>query len=154
MFFTLLVGISAVLFVTGLAVAYHRAPTRARCPKCDGATRTVVSPFWLRWTAPRLVMRWCPRCSWQGLGRAGPERIEGQKIAHDSGFHWGAERLPVDFGFVWRAPPDSARSPAPPDHPSGFRFGPTLGNAAVEWGDDERQPPPAVGKQGRTGPGG
>jgi hypothetical protein len=55
----------------------------------------------------------------------GPEWVPGHPAAHGSGFYWGDERLPVDFGFRF-APPvqeEDGEAPAePPAHPSGFRF--------------------------------
>jgi hypothetical protein len=122
---TLLVGISIALVTTIAAVAYQRAPTRARCPECGGATEAVMAPYWLRRTAPRLQGKWCPRCSWEGLGRTGPEWVKGRRVSHDSGFHWGSVRFPEDFGFQWHSRPAPASGGEPPHHPSGFRFGTT-----------------------------
>jgi hypothetical protein len=58
------------------------------------------------------------------MGRVGPEWIPGHPAAHGSGFYWGDERFPVDFGFRFAPPPPPpADVPAePPAHPSGFRF--------------------------------
>lgn len=131
---TLLAGIAATLFVTGVAVAYQRAPTWIRCPECGGATQPVRAPYLLRKTAPRLQGRWCPQCSWEGLGRVGPEWVSGRRVAHDSGFHWGDQRLPEDFGFQWRPLPEPAPGAEPPHHPSGFRFSTTAG------GETAREP--------------
>ena len=68
-------------------------------------------------------MRWCAFCSWEGIGRRGPEIVPGRKVAHDSGFHWGAEETEPDGGFQWAAAPEPVPTPEPPHHPSGFRFG-------------------------------
>jgi hypothetical protein len=124
----IVIGIVVALVATALVVAAQRAPTRLRCPECGAATQAVVPPPLLRRAAPGVQIRWCPSCSWEGLGRAGPEWVSGRRIAHDSGFHWGAERFPEDFGFRWRPLRDLGGAGAMPsaDHPSGFRF------AAVE----------------------
>lgn len=123
---TIFAGIAVAALLTAMAVVYQRAPTRVRCPECGGATQPVMAPQWLRKAAPRLQGRWCPQCSWEGLGRVGPEWVSGRLIAHDSGFHWGDERLPMDFGFRWRPLPEARPTGRPtrqvPDHPSGFRF--------------------------------
>lgn len=167
---TLLIGTLAALLLTGVVVAYQRAPTRVRCPECGATTKAVMAPSWLHRAAPNLHVRWCPRCSWEGLGRAGPEWISGRKIAHDSGFHWGEERLPVDFGFRWRPLPEERYTDEMPDHPSGFRFGgppdPAQGRAKAHpsgfgWRQDEAtgdgapDAPPTLGASSgarRSGP--
>ena len=128
---TLLAGILVAFVATTLAAAWRRAPTRMSCPRCGGRTESVRAPLWVRKAAPDLAMRWCPSCSWEGMGRVGPEWVPGHPAAHGSGFFWGDERLPVDFGFRFAAPPAEGEGevPAePPAHPSGFRFAgdPTL----------------------------
>lgn len=121
---TLLAGLLVAFVATTLAAAWRRAPTRVACPECGGKTESVRAPLWVRKAAPGLALRFCPSCSWEGMGRAGPEWIPGHPAAHGSGFYWGDERLPVDFGFRFAEPPaGEAEEPvAPPSHPSGFRF--------------------------------
>ena len=46
-------------------------------------------------------------------------------MAHGSGFRWGADRLPEDFGFRFAPSLDEAEAPVPaepPAHPSGFTW--------------------------------
>lgn len=121
---TLLTGILVAFVASTLAAAWRRAPTRAACPKCGGRTEAVRAPLWVRKAAPDLTLRWCPSCEWQGMGRVGPEWVPGHPAAHGSGFYWGDERMPVDFGFRFAPPPpvDGEEPPEPPAHPSGFRF--------------------------------
>jgi len=104
---------------TTLAAAWRRAPTRARCPACGKPTNAVRPPFWMRQVAPGLMLRWCPACSWEGVGRR-PSR-------HRAEFVWGRERFPADFGFRFACGlPDAEPTVAePPTHPSGFRFAAT-----------------------------
>ena len=61
------------------------------------------------------------------MGRQGAEAIPGKPMAHDSGFRWGTDRLPEDFGFRFApSAEEGAVAPAdPPAHPSGFRFAAT-----------------------------
>lgn len=117
------VGILALAAVVVAGLAYHRAPTRLTCPTCAGPTSAVRPPGVLGRT-PGVTWRWCAGCGWQGMGRNGPDWRPGRKVAHDSGFHWGDERLPEDFGFRWRlrAEQSEAAHEEPPHHPSGFRF--------------------------------
>ncbi|HSG48395.1 MAG TPA: hypothetical protein VLA43_11320, partial [Longimicrobiales bacterium] len=119
---TLLVGIMAAFVATTLAAALRRAPTRTRCPQCGEATVSIQPEAWLLKRIPDVRLRWCKACSWQGWGRHGAEWIPGHPSAHDSGFHWGDERFPEDWGFRFarREPPKAAAEP--PHHPSGFRF--------------------------------
>jgi len=122
---TLLAGILVAFVATTLAAAWRRAPTRTSCPQCGGRTESVRAPLWMRKAAPDRSLRWCPSCSWEGMGRVGPEWVPGHPAAHGSGFFWGDERLPVDFGFKFAFPPaaEDDQAPAePPAHPSGFRF--------------------------------
>jgi hypothetical protein len=114
------IAILCATAVTVVVAGYSRAPTRALCPECEGPTQVVLLPPVLR--KNRFVhMRWCPGCSWEGLGRNGPEWIRGRRLAHRSGFHWGRARFRSDFGFQFR--PQVPSSTLPPHHPSGFRFG-------------------------------
>lgn len=107
------------------AVTYHRAPTRIRCPECGSRTQAVLPRPGLRLLTRWLVFRWCPVCTWEGVGRVGPERIPGRPAAHASGFHWNPQDLAEDLGFQWATREASAEDPSqPPDHPSGFRFAP------------------------------
>ncbi len=91
-------------------------------------------------------MRWCPSCSWEGVGRVGPEWVPGHPAAHRSGFYWGDERFPVDFGFRFAPPADGKQGEAPaepPAHPSGFRFAggaPAPAPEHFRWAEP-RQPP-------------
>lgn len=146
MLFVILIGIAALATVVVSGIAYHRAPTRITCPTCAGATSSVRPPGVLGRT-PGVTWRWCAACGWQGVGRNGPDWRPGRKVAHDSGFHWGRERLPEDFGFRWRPRPEGdAPAPAePPHHPSGFRFGSsssaTSGHGKDAPGDAGAQPP-------------
>ncbi len=160
---TLLLGILVAFVATTLAAAYRRAPTRMRCPACGAKTESVQAPIWMRKAVPDLTVRWCPDCSWEGVGRAGPEWVPGHPAAHDSGFFWGEDRLPVDFGFRFaEAPAQPEAAPSePPAHPSGFRFSQTPPATApahpsgFTWSDDGQadgantsaahSPPPAPG---------
>lgn len=118
----LLAGVLAAFLITTFVAALQRAPTRLRCPECAGDTQPVEAPRWLRQGATRMVMRWCPACSWEGIGRVGAEWVPGRRTAHESGFHWGDERLPEDFGFRFAPAPEVLADAEPPHHPSGFRF--------------------------------
>lgn len=124
----LLVGILAAFFAVTLAAGLGRAPTWARCPSCRASTKSVELPSWLRGAAPGLRVRWCPTCGWEGVGREGAEVAPGHPVAHGSGFRWGEDRLPEDFGFRFAgaetpvSPVPEESPPPPPAHPSGFRF--------------------------------
>lgn len=122
MTFVLLSGILVAFLATTLAAAWQRAPTNLRCPTCGEDTQPVQMPNWLRNRASTLVLRWCPACSWEGVSRVGADWVPGRPMAHDSGFHWGDERLPEDFGFTFAATPEMIPAEEPPHHPSGFRF--------------------------------
>jgi hypothetical protein len=142
MILSIAIGIIAAAVVTSAVAAFSRAPTRCRCPECGSATSVVLLPPVLR-RNEFVHLRWCTACQWEGLGRNGPEWVEGHQVAHDSGFHWGEKGFEADFGFRFRrqqppepAPPHHvsgfrfANDPvptAPPQHPSGFRFGPDPG---------------------------
>lgn len=115
----LIIGVFATAAVTLAVAAFSRAPTRARCPECRGHTEVVLLPPVLR-RNQFVHMRWCPSCSWEGLGRNGPEWVRGRRIAHRSGFHWGRARFQSDFGFRFRRMVQEDQ--LPPHHPSGFRF--------------------------------
>lgn len=97
----LLIGGVTALLAALAAWAWHRLPTRRRCPRCDGPTARVAAPRVLAVGEGLAGRRWCMRCGWEGLGREGPEWTPGKPAAHDSGFRWGEERLPRDFGFHW-----------------------------------------------------
>lgn len=120
MLLALVFGLTAVLITVIAGAVYREAPSRVECPACGGPTSLVRPPLLLRRTQV-VHWRWCAGCGWEGMARPGPEWIPGRPVAHDSGFHWGRERLPEDFGFMWRMPGPPAAAP-PPHHPSGFRF--------------------------------
>lgn len=101
---TLVAGILVAFLAVTLASALRRAPTRVLCPSCGETTKRLKPPLWFRKAVPGMSVRWCPSCSWEGVGRDGPEWIPGHPAAHDSGFHWGEERLPPDFGFRFGDP--------------------------------------------------
>lgn len=136
---TLAIGVLVTFVATTAVVAWRTAPTRARCPRCGQATAAVKPPLWFSRAAPGFKLRWCAACSWQGMGREGPELTPGRPVAHDSGFRWGSDRFPPDFGFRFaESLPGGAHAgeetPSPaPDHPSGFRFAGTR-TAAFQWG--------------------
>ncbi len=115
MTFVLLTGALVSFLVTTLVAAVRRAPTRLRCPRCRGKTEAVQAP---RWLGRSFVTRWCPNCSWEGIGRVGAEWVPGRPVSHSSGFHWGEERLPEDFGFCF-AQREATQARA---HPSGFNW--------------------------------
>ena len=119
---TLLIGTLAAFVATTLAAALRRAPTHTRCPACGEATVAVQPEAWLLNRMPDVLLRWCQACSWEGWGRNGAEWIPGHPAAHDSGFYWGEERFPEDFGFRFAGRRPNATPSAPPRHPSGFRF--------------------------------
>ncbi len=123
MILTFALGFITTATVALAAVTYRRAPTRARCPECGSRTQAVLPRRGFGLLTRWLVFRWCPVCTWEGVGRVGPERIPGRPAAHVSGFHWSAHDLQQDLGFRWAThePPGEAPS-RPPDHPSGFRF--------------------------------
>jgi hypothetical protein len=122
MTFPLVVGTLAAFVAVTLAAALRRAPTRTRCPECGKATLPVQPEAWLLKRIPDVRLRWCRACNWQGWGRNGAEWVPGHPAAHDSGFHWGDDRFPEDFGFRFARQPEQEAPAAPPDHPSGFRF--------------------------------
>jgi hypothetical protein len=146
MTFALLTGILAAFLLSTVAFAMKRAPTRLRCPECGHPTDAIQGPEWLRRGLPSVRFRWCSACGWEGVGREGPHWVPGQRIAHDSGFHWGDERTPPDFGFRFARPPEQTMADTPPDHPSGFRFG---DDGRDLQGDD----PPGFSWSRRTGRG-
>ena len=115
---TLLVATWAAILVSWL----KRFPTAQFCPKCTNRTEGIVAPLWLRPMARWLTLRWCADCEWQGVGRTGPEYVPGRQIAHDSGFHWGADETGENMGFDWKQTEELPPLPTPPSHPSGFRF--------------------------------
>lgn len=156
----LTIGILTAATVTLAVAVFSRSSTRAYCPECAGATKIVLLPPILR-RNEFVHLRWCPSCQWQGLGRNGPEWVQGRQLAHDSGFHWGDERFETDFGFKFRRMQQSTElpphhpsgfrftdepevAPAAPQHPSGFRFSPTspereaVGPPIFRWAE-ERQ---------------
>ena len=125
--------ISTVLFplvaatFEGLTVAWlKRLPTLHMCPTCAHRTQAVLLPGLLRPLQRWISRRWCPDCEWEGVGRKGPEFIPGRPLAHDSGFHWGADVMGENAGFHWaQLEPPAPLDPSadPPAHRSGFRFG-------------------------------
>lgn len=148
---TLLVGLLCAFVAVTVAAGVRRAPTRVTCPRCGHETRSVLLPGVVRDAAPELRVRWCPSCAWQGLGREGAELTPGRPVAHDSGFRWGSDRFPQDFGFRFAGDPQASPPPVPappPAHPSGFRFGgeddvpeaplvPPTAPPAFRWGAPE-----------------
>ncbi|MFQ5538718.1 MAG: hypothetical protein ACE5GJ_14880 [Gemmatimonadota bacterium] len=118
-----LAGLVTAFFVVSVVISYRHSPTNLVCPRCGSAT-SAVRREGLFSAGDRFVLRrWCQACGWEGVGRAGPRWVPGRPVAHDSGFHWGEERLPEDFGFRWMEPPPLPPPPKePPHHPSGFRF--------------------------------
>lgn len=121
---TLVIGILTSFVAITVAAGLRRAPVRAQCPRCDGDTQSVQLPPAIRKAVPELRIRWCPACSWEGVGREGPPVIPGRPASHVSGFRWGRVRLAQDFGFRFAPPPVTQAEAAgePPAHPSGFRF--------------------------------
>ena len=93
---------------------------RSVCPSCGQATVSVthalsaVTDAWIR-------RRWCAGCNWAGWGRHGPVlwRRNGP-VAYVSGFRWGEDHLPADFGFRWAE--RAAAERVTPAHPSGFQW--------------------------------
>ena len=117
-----LVGAATLVVVVGLYLRWLATLPRTVCPSCGEATTSVSHPFWVgaeRW----VRRRWCTACGWQGWGRNGPVLWpERGPVSHRSGFRWGPERLPVDFGFRFRPPLETGTITGPPAHPSGFRW--------------------------------
>jgi len=114
-----LVGVLSLLVVMLAAVAYLALPTGRMCPRCGVPTSSILLGSWWQKPAARwLHWRWCSRCSWEGVGRRGPDvGFRDSPVDHDSGFRWRrtpSEQVPI---FHWRDTPET-----PPDHPSGFRF--------------------------------
>ena len=144
--FALLAAAFAALTITWL----KRLPTLHLCPTCTHRTQAVLLPRWLRPLQRWIGLRWCPDCEWEGIGRRGPEFIPGRPLAHDSGFHWGANIIGRNAGFHWAelVPPEPCDPSAqPPAHRSGFRFGgtptpskPRVHPSGFSWSD----PRPAV----------
>lgn len=159
MTFALVTGTVTAALIGLTAWWWRRAPTRARCPRCGSGTSAVRAQA-LAEAEERLVRRrWCSGCGWEGLGRNGPEWTPGHPSAHASGFHWGDERFPRDFGFHWAGDetPDTPDAPTPPpDHPSGFRFSreggaetDQEGVGAFRWGSADA--PASVDEEPGTG---
>lgn len=155
---TVLFALLAASFAA-LTVAWLRQlPTLRLCPTCTHRTQAVLLPSLLRPLKRWIGLRWCPDCEWEGIGRNGPEFIPGRLLAHDSGFHWGADLIGENAGFHWAelAPPEP-RGPSaePPAHRSGFRFGsePTPSTRpAHPSGFDWSGPHPAVPDVDRRDP--
>lgn len=148
---TLIVGLLSAFLATTLAAALKRAPTRVRCPECGHATVPVKPEAWLLRRMPDVRLRWCQACSWQGWGRHGAEWTPGHPSAHDSGFHWGADQFPENFGFRFAQGSEDGESPSetsaePPHHPSGFRFSQPPAQprkahpSGFSWADDDHEP--------------
>ncbi len=112
----------AATFAALAAAWLKRLPTLRFCPTCTHHTQAVLLQRGLKPLERWLSRRWCPDCEWEGLGRKGPEFVVGRKVAHDSGFHWGADRLGANSGFNWSKREQPEPMAAPPDHRSGFRF--------------------------------
>ncbi|HSG09690.1 MAG TPA: hypothetical protein VLA36_15115 [Longimicrobiales bacterium] len=105
----LVLGTLAAFLATTLAAALRRAPTRTRCPECGGATVGIVPEAWLLRRVPNVRLRWCQACSWEGWATHDAPWIQGPPPTHDSGFAWGEERLPEDFGFHFGTPSSPTR---------------------------------------------
>ena len=121
-----LLAASAVgaVWLTALAVL-PRMPRRLRCPSCGGPTAAVLPPALLAPGRRWLTWRWCPDCSWQGVGRKGPEPVPGLILGHVSGFAWGPGGSDGERGFDWADASGAGTRPDRPSHPSGFRFAPS-----------------------------
>lgn len=121
-----LTGGAALVASVVLRSLWLGALPRTVCPSCREATSSVrFGPRGLdRW----LRRRWCAACGWSGWGRNGPVHDRTRPRAHDSGFHWGADRMEPDLGFRWGG---TTTTSSAADHPSGFRF----------RSDDEQAPP-------------
>ena len=117
-----LFSLLAATFAALAAAWFKRLPTLQFCPTCTHHTQAVLLQRWLKPLERWLSRRWCPDCEWEGLGRKGPEFVVGQKVAHDSGFHWGADLVGANSGFNWAKQEQLEPMAAPPDDRSGFRF--------------------------------
>lgn len=122
-----LVGCLSFLVVVLTSVAYLALPSGRMCPRCGAPTSAILLESWWQRPASRwLQWRWCSRCSWEGVGRRGPDvGLQDSPVDHESGFRWRrtmSEQVPI---FHWR---DNAENP--PDHPAGFRW------SADDDGDD------------------
>jgi hypothetical protein len=129
------ITLAALLVATWAAIVVawlKRMRTAQFCPACATNTQAVVAPFWLRPVARWLVVRWCPQCRWQGVGRNGPHFIRGRKLSHDSGFHWGTDEVGENAGFEWRKVEVLPPMAEPPAHRSGFRFGANPGQEQAQ----------------------
>lgn len=120
------------------SVAYLALPSGRMCPRCGVPTAAILLESWWQRPASRwLHWRWCSRCSWEGVGRRGPDvGLRDSPVDHESGFRWRrttSDQVPV---FHWR---DNMENP--PDHPAGFRW------SAAEDGDYS---PPTDGPAGHT----
>ena len=137
-----LVGVLSLLVVVLTSVAYLALPSGRMCPRCGVPTAAILLESWWQRPASRwLHWRWCSRCSWEGVGRRGPDvGLRDSPVDHESGFRWRrtiSDQVPI---FHWR---DNLENP--PDHPAGFRW------SAAEDGD--YSPPtdgPADHTQGGT----
>lgn len=96
---TLVLATLAAFLATTLHAALRRAPTSTCCPECGEATVPVLAEAWLLKRMPNVRLRWCQACSWEGWAAHGAPWIQGPPPAHDSGFAWGEDRLPENFGF-------------------------------------------------------
>lgn len=120
------------------SVAYLALPSGRMCPRCGVPTAAILLESWWQRPASRwLHWRWCSRCSWEGVGRRGPDvGLRDSPVDHESGFRWRrttSDQVPI---FHWR---DNMENP--PDHPAGFRW------SAAEDGDYS---PPTDGPAGHT----
>lgn len=120
------------------SVAYLALPSGRMCPRCGVPTAAILLESWWQRPASRwLHWRWCSRCSWEGVGRRGPDvGLRDSPVDHESGFRWRhtiSDQVPI---FHWR---DNLENP--PDHPAGFRW------SAAEDGDYS---PPTDGPAGHT----
>lgn len=114
---SLIAGILVALVAVTSASVVRRAPTRVRCPDCGHDTDPVRLPSFVARAMPGILVRWCAACGWEGIGRDGAEWVPGRRVAHRSGFFWGEDRFPPDFGFRFA---DAGRSPSRGPRPSGF----------------------------------
>lgn len=137
-----LTGLLTALAVVVTVLVQRTTPSHSRCPACSGVT-SAVAPAGRAWilAARKLTWRWCTGCGWEGAGRKGPGLRGGGPVSHDSGFHWGHDRMPADFGFQWSADPTPRRPPSgfqwnadstPRQPPSGFQWASTSTPPEVE----------------------
>jgi predicted RNA-binding Zn-ribbon protein involved in translation (DUF1610 family) len=65
----LVLALGAFLLLLPLGIVWLALSASRDCPFCGGETillRTALSRLLRRW----LVLRWCPRCGWEGFARS------------------------------------------------------------------------------------